>query len=123
MDHYAAKQRLRSIAAGLRTRDHPQLCLNRGVWLRQASESVEGDGRGHFWLAQSSDDASYIASKLPWYGPSYSPHDVPAFYDVAGITEDPVCFKRCGAAQSAAFLRKSGAREAGRQRALLAGVH
>ena len=27
-----------------------------------------------------------IAAALPWYGPKYSPHDVPSFYDVSGIT-------------------------------------
>jgi len=35
-----------------------------------------------------------IAASLPWYGPKYSPHDVPSFYDVSGITEDPVVFQR-----------------------------
>ena len=34
-----------------------------------------------------------IAAALPWYGPKYSPHDVPSFYDVSGITESPEVFK------------------------------
>ena len=34
-----------------------------------------------------------IAASLPWYGPKYSPHDVPSFYDVSGITESPEVFK------------------------------
>ena len=56
--------------------------------------SLAFTGKGHTWVDQRSEEARYIASKLPWYGPAYSPHDVPAFYDVAGITEDPLCFKR-----------------------------
>ena len=59
-----------------------------------APPAVGGDGEGHEWLDQGSADAVYIASKLPWYGPEYSPHDVPAFYDIAGITEDVECFRR-----------------------------
>jgi hypothetical protein len=27
------------------------------------------------------------------YGPKYSPHDVPSFYDVSGITENPEVFQ------------------------------
>ena len=34
-----------------------------------------------------------IAKSLPWYGPKFSPHDVPNFYDVSGITENPEAFK------------------------------
>ena len=34
-----------------------------------------------------------IATCLPWYGPRFSPHDVPNFYDVSGICENPKAFK------------------------------
>ena len=34
-----------------------------------------------------------IANALPWYGPRFSPHDVPNFYDVSGIVENPKAFK------------------------------
>ena len=34
-----------------------------------------------------------IAKSLPWYGPKFSPHKVPNFYDVSGITENPEAFK------------------------------
>lgn len=34
-----------------------------------------------------------IAAHLPWYGPKYSPHDVPSFYDISGITESPEAFQ------------------------------
>jgi hypothetical protein len=31
---------------------------------------------------------------LRWYGPSFSPKDVPRFYDVSGLTENPVVFRQ-----------------------------
>lgn len=50
-------------------------------------------GAQHFCLDQSDDQVKRIAKSLPWYGPKYSPHDVPSFYDVSGITEDPAVFQ------------------------------
>ena len=43
---------------------------------------------------QADEDVVYVSKHLPWYGPKYSPHDVPSFYDVSGITEDPKAFRR-----------------------------
>ena len=50
-------------------------------------------GPKHFCLDQADDGVNTIAKSLPWYGPKYSPHDVPSFYDVSGITEDPAVFQ------------------------------
>jgi adenine phosphoribosyltransferase len=47
----------------------------------------------HFTMDQSNPLAKQIAKSLPWFGPKYSPHDVPNFYDVSGITENPEMFK------------------------------
>jgi len=52
---------------------------------------------------QNNVDVQFIASRLPWYGPSHSPdgqdHSAEntrftAFYDRAGITEDPAAFRK-----------------------------
>lgn len=49
----------------------------------------------HFCLDQNLNPSvvQTIAKSLPWYGPKFSPHDVPNFYDVSGITENPEAFK------------------------------
>jgi len=50
----------------------------------------------HHCLDADGDDqllVQKIAKSLPWYGPEFSPHDVPNFYDVSGITENPEAFK------------------------------
>ena len=49
----------------------------------------------HFCLDQNVNPrvVRTIATSLPWYGPKFSPHDVPNFYDVSGITENPEAFK------------------------------
>ena len=49
----------------------------------------------HFCLDQNLNPrvVQTIAKSLPWYGPKFSPHDVPNFYDVSGITENPEAFK------------------------------
>ena len=50
----------------------------------------------HHCLDADGDDqrlVQKIAKSLPWYGPKFSPHDVPNFYDVSGITENPEAFK------------------------------
>jgi len=62
-------------------------------------------GNNSYCLDQSNSDVQFIASHMPWYGPSHSPDtkDVVAepkntrftsFYDVAGITENPVAFRK-----------------------------
>ena len=48
---------------------------------------------GHFTLDQSDADVRTVAKHLPWYGPSHSPHPVPSFYDISGVTEAPAVFK------------------------------
>ena len=49
----------------------------------------------HFCLDQNLNPyvVHTIAKSLPWYGPKFSPHAVPNFYDVSGITENPEAFK------------------------------
>ena len=51
------------------------------------------DRENHFCLDQNDAAVRAIAAALPWYGPEYSPHDVPSFYDVSGITENPEVFR------------------------------
>lgn len=51
-------------------------------------------GTKHYALAPDSDEAKYLVKKLWFFGPKFSPKDVPAFYDVSAITEDPECFKK-----------------------------
>ena len=50
--------------------------------------------RNHWCLSQTSADAKLISAHLPWYSAKYSPHDVPSFYDVSGLTEQPSVFQR-----------------------------
>ena len=47
----------------------------------------------HFCADQKHPVVKQIASRLPWYTSSYSPHDVPRFYDITGVTEDPSTFQ------------------------------
>eukprot|EP00959_Pyramimonas_sp_CCMP1952_P460966 9480758-Pyramimonas_sp.AAC.2 len=56
--------------------------------------AVKELGPSHYCFDQDDADVKYIANHLPWYGPKYSPHDVPSFYDISGITEDPQAFKK-----------------------------
>jgi len=51
-------------------------------------------GSGHFTLDPESEPAKYLASIITWYGPKFSPKDVPQFYDVSSITENPKCLQR-----------------------------
>mmetsp|Transcript_10000 Transcript_10000/g.13600 ORF Transcript_10000/g.13600 Transcript_10000/m.13600 type:complete len:239 (-) Transcript_10000:76-792(-) len=55
--------------------------------------AVKKLGPAHFCYDQEDANVKYIAEHLPWYGPAYSPHDVPSFYDISGITEDPQAFR------------------------------
>jgi len=48
----------------------------------------------HDCADQSDPNVLLIANRLPWYSAKYSPHDVPRFYDISGITEDPEAFQR-----------------------------
>ena len=60
-----------------------------------ASVVVKTVAPNHFCLDQNVNPrvVHTIAKSLPWYGPKFSPHDVPNFYDVSGITENPEAFK------------------------------
>ena len=60
-----------------------------------ASVVVKTVAPNHFCLDQTLNPrvVRTIATSLPWYGPKFSPHDVPNFYDVSGITENPEAFK------------------------------
>eukprot|EP00927_Polykrikos_kofoidii_P045249 TRINITY_DN3916_c0_g1_i3.p1 TRINITY_DN3916_c0_g1~~TRINITY_DN3916_c0_g1_i3.p1 ORF type:complete len:275 (+),score=44.76 TRINITY_DN3916_c0_g1_i3:78-827(+) len=50
------------------------------------------DGSLHFALDPESDAARNLAGSITWYGPKFSPKDVPKFFDVSSITENPACF-------------------------------
>jgi len=52
------------------------------------------EGSKHFTLDPESEDAKYLSSKIWWFGPKYSPKDVPAFYDVSSLTEDAKTFRK-----------------------------
>ena len=77
-------RRLRRVAAELRP-----AATAAGLTLRIATLAPK-----HECLLQTSADAKLIAANLPWYSAEYSPHDVPAFYDVSGLTEQPAVFQR-----------------------------
>lgn len=64
-----------------------------GPWPGMAFVEVT-PGSAHFALDPASDDAKYLAQKIWHFGPKFSPKDVPAFYDVSSLTEDPECFKK-----------------------------
>jgi adenine phosphoribosyltransferase len=59
----------------------------------QAMSFVEA-GPGFFSLDPLSPLAAEIASSLTWYSPRFSPKDVPRFYDISSITENPDLFQR-----------------------------
>ena len=50
-------------------------------------------GSGHYVLDQEDERIRFISKHLPYYTGIFSPHDVPAFYDVTGITESPEAFQ------------------------------
>lgn len=58
-----------------------------------ALPAIKELGPKHICLDQADENVAKIAKSLPWYGPKYSPHDVPSFYDVSGITENPEVFQ------------------------------
>ena len=45
-------------------------------------------------LDPSSTLAKDIAANLTWFSPKFSPKDVPRFYDISSITENPSLFQR-----------------------------
>eukprot|EP01064_Diplonema_japonicum_P037455 TRINITY_DN875_c8_g1_i1.p1 TRINITY_DN875_c8_g1~~TRINITY_DN875_c8_g1_i1.p1 ORF type:complete len:269 (+),score=92.65 TRINITY_DN875_c8_g1_i1:71-808(+) len=49
--------------------------------------------QNHWIPDQESVEVKEMAKTLWWYAPEFSPKDVPKFYDVSGITENPVAFK------------------------------
>lgn len=51
-------------------------------------------GSCHYALDPESEDGKYLANKIWWFGPKFSPKDVPAFYDVSSICEDPEVFQK-----------------------------
>jgi len=58
-----------------------------------SSFTVLKKGPNHECADQTLVKNAGIAKCLPWYGPRFSPHDVPNFYDVSGIVENPKAFK------------------------------
>eukprot|EP01047_Picozoa_sp_COSAG01_P107311 COSAG01_NODE_36334_length_519_cov_0.902381_1_plen_136_part_01 len=51
-------------------------------------------GLAHFLPDQASPQVQQVAAKCRYYSPAFSPKDVPAFYDLSGITEDAAVFQR-----------------------------
>lgn len=47
----------------------------------------------YYILDPNSDVAKSIASQLTWYSPQFSPKDVPRFYDISSVTENPELFR------------------------------
>ena len=47
----------------------------------------------HYLADQSHSVVKAIAAKCRYYTPDFSPKPVPAFYDLSGITEDPIAFQ------------------------------
>mmetsp|Transcript_1358 Transcript_1358/g.4599 ORF Transcript_1358/g.4599 Transcript_1358/m.4599 type:complete len:330 (+) Transcript_1358:259-1248(+) len=81
-----------------RRRLPPRLHTPSGARMGGTSSSMAAIGvkeiaPGHFCADQSAAAVKEIACHLPWYGPKYSPHDVPSFYDISGITESPAVFQ------------------------------
>eukprot|EP01059_Diplonema_ambulator_P013499 TRINITY_DN24001_c1_g2_i3.p1 TRINITY_DN24001_c1_g2~~TRINITY_DN24001_c1_g2_i3.p1 ORF type:complete len:246 (+),score=81.79 TRINITY_DN24001_c1_g2_i3:933-1670(+) len=48
----------------------------------------------HWMPEQDSEDIKEMAKTMWWYTEKFSPKDVPKFYDVSGITENPKAFRR-----------------------------
>ncbi len=86
-----ARRRLASVSTAL-------VLQQRRLWASAASAAEELQvvelARNHWCLMQGCADASLISRHLPWYSAQYSPHDVPSFYDVSGLTEQPSVFQR-----------------------------
>lgn len=95
-----AQRRLSSVSTALRARSRQQQQRQRPALTAALTAAAEIElevvelARNHRCLSQSSPDAKLIAANLPWYSAEYSPHDVPSFYDVSGLTESPAVFQR-----------------------------
>ena len=85
------RRRLSSLATALQRQQQPPLSSSPAAGV--ALQIVEL-APNHCCLSQTSADAKLIAANLPWYSAAYSPHDVPSFYDVSGLTEQPAVFQR-----------------------------
>ena len=48
----------------------------------------------YYMLDPKQQDAQDIAKAMTWYSPRFSPKDVPRFYDISSLTENPPLFKR-----------------------------
>ena len=81
--------------SGIYTRQRLQKRAMTTTTATNESVVVKTLARNHFCLDQNLNPrvVQTIAKSLPWYGPKFSPHDVPNFYDVSGITENPEAFK------------------------------
>jgi len=51
-------------------------------------------GNGHFVPHQEDEDVVAIANNLRYFSAAFSPKDVPKFYDISGLTENPEIFKK-----------------------------
>nr|BAQ25452.1 adenine phosphoribosyltransferase [Diplonema papillatum] len=58
-----------------------------------AGIKFENDGDNHWVPDQEHEDIKTIAESMYWYSPKFSPKDVPKFYDVSGISENPKIFQ------------------------------
>lgn len=48
----------------------------------------------YFILDPESEIAKEIAGQLTWYTPRFSPKDVPRFYDISSVTENPMLMRK-----------------------------
>lgn len=57
----------------------------------------------YFILNPEGDLAKFIASKLTWFSAAFSPKDVPRFYDISAVTENPELFRAVVQSMSARY--------------------
>merc|ERR1719493_499797 len=53
------------------------------------------EGSKHYVPDQKDENVEYLAKRMRWFGPKFSPKDVPRYYDISGITEDAAAFQKC----------------------------
>ena len=86
--HFSPQREKKAAKTRRRLQKTRAMTTNESVVVKTVAEN-------HFCLDQNVNPrvVRTIATSLPWYGPKFSPHDVPNFYDVSGITENPEAFK------------------------------
>ncbi|CUE85912.1 Adenine phosphoribosyltransferase, putative [Bodo saltans] len=57
----------------------------------------------YYTLQPEGELAKQIASQLTWFSPKFSPKDVPRFYDISAVTENPALFQAVVKSMSARY--------------------